>query len=122
MSIETVRLSEKAKGQLITIKKNTKIDNWNVLCRWAFMLSLKEESIPPHEDIVTNSNVEMTWKVFGGEFSDIYLAILRQRIKTDFGEIDEDELSYYFKLHLHRGVSYLLTKSKDINQLFKLAL
>ncbi|MEF1205324.1 DNA sulfur modification protein DndE [Photobacterium damselae] len=122
MSIETIRLSEKAKGQLITVKKNTKIDNWNVLCRWAFMLSLKEESIPPHEDIVTNSNVEMTWKVFGGEFSDIYLAILRQRIKTDFGEIDEDELSYYFKLHLHRGVSYLLTKSKDINQLFKLAL
>ncbi|XNH21819.1 DNA sulfur modification protein DndE [Vibrio cyclitrophicus] len=120
MSIETVRLSEKAKGQLITVKKYTKIDNWNVLCRWALMLSLKEESIPPHEDIVTNSNVEMTWKVFGGEFSEIYLAMLRQRIKTDFGEIDEDELNYHFKLHLHRGISYLLNSSKDINQLINL--
>lgn len=117
MSIENVRLSEKAKGQLITVKKNTKIDNWNVLCRWALMLSLKEESIPPHEDIVTNSNVEMTWKVFGGEFSDIYLAMLRQRITTDFGKIDEDDLNYHFKLHLHRGISYLLQKSKCINQL-----
>ncbi|MEZ9324667.1 DNA sulfur modification protein DndE [Vibrio cyclitrophicus] len=117
MSIETVRLSEKAKGQLITVKKYTKIDNWNVLCRWALMLSLKEESIPPHEDIVTNSNVEMTWKVFGGEFSEIYLAMLRQRIKTDFGEIDEDELNYHFKLHLHRGISYLLQNSKNIDGL-----
>jgi len=117
MSIEIVRLSEKAKGQLITVKKNTKIDNWNVLCRWALMLSLKEESIPPHEDIVINSNVEMTWKVFGGEFSDIYLAMLRQRIKTDFGKIDEDELNYHFKLHLHRGISYLLQKSKNIDSI-----
>jgi len=117
MSIEIVRLSEKAKGQLITVKKNTKIDNWNVLCRWALMLSLKEESIPPHEDIIINSNVEMTWKVFGGEFSDIYLAMLRQRIKTDFGKIDEDELNYHFKLHLHRGISYLLQKSKNIDSI-----
>lgn len=122
MSIETVRLSEKAKGQLITVKKKTKIDNWNVLCRWALMLSLKEEGIPPHEDIITNSNVEMTWKVFGGEFSDIYLAVLRQRIKKDYGIIDEGELNYYFKLHLHRGISYLLSKSKSIDNLIKLVL
>ncbi|SMY34070.1 hypothetical protein PMAL9190_01481 [Photobacterium malacitanum] len=121
MNIETVRLSEKAKGQLVTVKKKTKIDNWNVLCRWALMLSLKEESIPPHEDIITNSNVEMTWKVFGGEFSDIYLAVLRQRIKKDFGKINEDELNYHFKLHLHRGISYLLSKSKSIDTLIKLS-
>lgn len=120
MSIEIVRLSEKAKGQLITVKKNTKIDNWNVLCRWALMLSLKEESIPPHEDIVTNSNVEMTWKVFGGEFSDIYLAMLKQRIYLDYGKVDEDELYYHLKLHLHRGISYLLSKSKCINELLSL--
>ncbi|GHY22778.1 DNA sulfur modification protein DndE [Vibrio cholerae] len=121
MSIEIVRLSEKAKGQLITVKKNTKIDNWNVLCRWALMLSLKEESIPPHEDIVTNSNVEMTWKVFGGEFSDIYLAMLKQRIYLDYGKVDEDELYYHLKLHLHRGVSYLLNNSKCIENLIELA-
>ncbi|EKO3422064.1 DNA sulfur modification protein DndE [Vibrio fluvialis] len=121
MSIETVRLSEKAKGQLITVKKNTKIDNWNVLCRWALMLSLKEESIPPHEDIVTNSNVEMTWKVFGGEFSNIYLAMLKQRIYLDYGKVDEDELYYYFKLHLHRGVSYLLNNSRSIDRMLDTA-
>lgn len=117
MSIENIRLSEKAKGQLITVKRNTKIENWNVLCRWALMLSLKEPSIPPHEDIVTDSNVEMTWKVFGGEFSDIYLAMLKQRIYLDYGKVDEDELYYYFKLHLHRGISYLTRNCKSIEQL-----
>lgn len=122
MSIETVRLSEKAKGQLITVKRNTKIENWNVLCRWALMLSLKEDSIPPHEEIITNSNVEMTWKVFGGEFADIYLALMKQRIYEDYGNVNESELGYYFKLHLHRGISYLLNNPKDINSLIKLAL
>lgn len=121
MSIENIRLSEKAKGQLITVKRNTKIENWNVLCRWALMLSLKEPSIPPHEDIVTDSNVEMTWKVFGGEFSDVYLAMLKQRIYLDYGKVDEDELYYYFKLHLHRGVSYLSVKNKSIDSLVKQA-
>ncbi|WP_077953634.1 DndE family protein [Salmonella enterica] len=51
MSIEHVRLSEKAKQQLITLKRRTGIDNWNVLCRWAFCLSLAEKAVPPHEDI-----------------------------------------------------------------------
>ena len=86
------------------------------------MLSLKEESIPPHEDIVTNSNVEIDWKVFGGEFADIYLAMIRQRVKSDFGKIDEDELNYHFKLHLHRGISYLLSKSQHIDSLLKTGL
>ena len=122
MSIETIRLSEKAKAQLITIKKNTKIENWNVLCRWALMLSLKEKSLPPHEDILTNSNIEMTWKVFGGEFSDIYMAMLKQRIYQDYNKVNEDEIYYHFKLHLHRGISYLTNKSKSINGLVKLAL
>ncbi|WP_435947067.1 DndE family protein [Dryocola sp. BD586] len=34
MSIDNVRLSEKAKQQLITLKRRTGIENWNVLCRW----------------------------------------------------------------------------------------
>ena len=122
MSIETVKLSEKAKSQLVTIKRHTKIENWNVLCRWALMLSLQESSVPPHEEIHTNSNVEMTWKVFGGEFADIYMAMLKQRIYQDEGELDEEKLSYFFKLHLHRGVSYLFYKAKNIDEMIKLAL
>jgi DNA sulfur modification protein DndE len=32
--IENVRISEKAKNQLITLKRRTGIQNWNTLCRW----------------------------------------------------------------------------------------
>ncbi|EKK5432484.1 DNA sulfur modification protein DndE, partial [Enterobacter hormaechei] len=72
MSIEMVKVSEKGKQQLITLKKRTGIENWNILCRWALCVSLAESSVPPHEDIITDSNIEMSWKTFAGEFSEIY--------------------------------------------------
>ncbi|MBC6474598.1 MAG: DndE family protein, partial [Hormoscilla sp. GM102CHS1] len=39
-------LSQTAKNQLTQLKRNTKIDQWNILCRWAFCRSLAEPSIP----------------------------------------------------------------------------
>ena len=120
MNIENIRLSEKAKQQLVTLKRRTGIENWNVLCRWAFCLSLSEVAIPPHEDITTDSTVEMTWKTFGGEYSEIYLALLKQRIKNDYGKIEEDKLYYHFKLHLHRGISYLTNKINKIEDIIRL--
>lgn len=113
MSIEHVRLSEKAKQQLITLKRRTGIDNWNILCRWALCLSLSEKSLPPHEDIVTDSSIEMTWKTFGGEHSEIYLSLIRKRTFDDYG--NDADINYYFKLHLHRGISYLLNKVNCID-------
>ncbi len=40
MSIKQVRLSAEAKEQLIRLKTRTGIGQWNILCRWAFCLSL----------------------------------------------------------------------------------
>jgi DNA sulfur modification protein DndE len=105
--IETVKVSEKARIQLITLKKRTGIQNWNVLCRWAFCLSLKEETPLPNESIVTDSSVEMTWRTFTGGEESLYLNLLMYRAKKDQIKIEKDELNNYFKLHLHRGISYL---------------
>ncbi len=105
--IETVKVSEKARIQLITLKKRTGIQNWNVLCRWAFCLSLKEETPLPNETIVTDSSVEMTWRTFTGGDESLYLNLLMYRAKKDQIKIEKDELNNYFKLHLHRGISYL---------------
>jgi DNA sulfur modification protein DndE len=105
--IETVKVSEKARIQLITLKKRTGIQNWNVLCRWAFCLSLKEETPLPNEIIVTDSSVEMTWRTFTGGDESLYLNLLMYRAKKDQIKIEKDELNNYFKLHLHRGISYL---------------
>lgn len=118
MIIESVRLSEKAKSQLIRIKARTGINQWNHLCRWAFCLSLREPSVPPFEDIATNSNVEMTWKTFGGEFQDVYLGLLKTRLVSDNINLTNSNIHLYFKLHLHRGISYLAKNSDSIASLF----
>jgi len=105
--IEKFKLSERAKTQLITLKRKTKIENWNILCRWAFCLSLKEPSVPPHESIPSDSSVEMTWKVFGGEHAEVYHAMLLQRCKQDGIGLKPEKINAHFRLHLHRGISYL---------------
>jgi len=120
--IDNVRISEKAKNQLITLKRRTGIQNWNVLCRWAFCLSLRESTAPPHENIVTDSAIEMTWRTFTGGDEALYLALLIEKARIDKVSIDKVELNHYFKLHLHRGISYLNSSPTDsIENYIKLA-
>jgi DNA sulfur modification protein DndE len=105
--IETIRLSERARQQLITLKRHTRIQNWNVLCRWAFCVSLRESSVPPDEDIPADSSVEMSWRTFGGSNDDIYWVLLVVRARRDGVEPTPTALNKYFRIHLHRGISYL---------------
>lgn len=105
--IERIRLSQTAKDQLTKLKRNTKIDQWNILCRWGFCYSLAEKTMPSPVPIPGDSNVELTWKIFGGEFSDILLLALKQRCYNDGIGIDQETLATQFRLHLHRGIGYL---------------
>ncbi len=107
MAIEHIRLSKQAREQLIRIKRYTGIEHWNVLCRWAFCRSLAEVSVPPPARIPADSNVEMSWKVFGGRYHEIYLALLRERCLRDGLGVDDELLASQFRLHLHRGIAYL---------------
>jgi len=107
MAIEHIRISQQAKDQLIKLKRVTGIEHWNVLCRWAFCLSLAEQSVPPQSRIPADSNVEMSWKVFGGRYADLYMALLKERCVRDGLGTDPDVLAQQFRLHLHRGISYL---------------
>ena len=107
MSIEYVRLSQQAKEQLIRLKRFTGIQNWNVLCRWAFCVSLSEPSKPSLGSIQADSAVEMTWKVFGGEYQETYLALLKERCHRDGLEVTDENLSTQLRLHLHRGIAEL---------------
>lgn len=124
MIIETIRLSQAAKDQMISLKRKTGIENWNVLCRWGFALSLREKGVPPVQKIPADSNVEMSWKVFGGTYCDIYEALFIERCRTDGIDIKNSHLvSDHFRLHLHRGIGYLSGNRsvKDIVSLIKLA-
>jgi DNA sulfur modification protein DndE len=110
LTIDTIRLSEKQKQQLTKLKGKTGIENWNVLCRWALCLSLAEETAPPVEDIPSDSNVEMSWKVFAGDYAEIYLALLRQTYNKQFIHSKDIDFICFFKLHLNRGISYYTAK------------
>ncbi|MBF0195434.1 MAG: DNA sulfur modification protein DndE [Magnetococcales bacterium] len=107
MPAEYIRLSQQAKEQLVKLKRYTGIENWNVLCRWGFCLSLAEPTIPTDIKIPADSNVEMSWKVFGGKYHELYSALLKERCLNDHLSIDEETLSHQFRLHLHRGIAYL---------------
>lgn len=123
MTIEYVRLSKKAKDQLIRLKAVTGIQHWNVLCRWAFCISLSEDSVPAPIKIATDSNVEMSWKVFAGEHHEIYYGLLKERCLKDGIKITDSNLAEQFKLHLHRGISYLAgnKKIRDIQSFLTIA-
>ncbi len=108
MPIEHIRLSRAARDQLVTLKRRTKIMHWNVLCRWAFCRSLAEDTPPPAARVPADSNVEMTWKVFAGAHGDELWALLRQRCHADGLPMDEETLAAQFRLHLHRGIGYLV--------------
>ncbi len=107
MSIETVRLSQRGKEQLMRLKRTTGIKNWNVLCRWALALSLADSTVPLVKEIVTDSNVEMTWKTFGGSASDLYYAHVVHRAYVEANATDDDAVERVFLAHLHRGIGYL---------------
>jgi len=106
--IDIIRLSEKQKQQLITLKRKTGIENWNVLCRWALCKSLADPTVPPKEDIPSDSNVEMTWRTFAGSEHKIYESIVLFRSKKDMvGENIHD----FIKRHISRGLNSLLKSS-----------
>jgi len=120
MALDHIRLSNQAKDQLTRLKRSTGIKNWNVLSRWAFCASLADKGSPSPAKIATDSSVEMSWKVFGGEYQDVYLALLKERCERDGVGTSPDTLTQQFKLHLHRGIGYLASdrRIKDISGLF----
>ncbi len=120
MAIDHVYVSEKGKKQLSKLKSKTGIQQWNHLCRWAFCLSLQEQSVPPLEDIKTDSSIDMNWQTFAGEYSEVYMALLKTRLVNDAISCDDESLKLHFKIHLHRGISYLAKKIDTVSDLYTL--
>jgi DNA sulfur modification protein DndE len=119
--VERVRISQAAKDQLIKLKRVTKIDQWNILCRWALCRSLAEPTPPSPIAIPADSNVEMTWQVFGGAIGDLLIIAFRQRCHDDGLSSDKETVATQFRLHLHRGIGYLAAEQsiKKIEDLIK---
>ena len=123
MIIKQVRLSQKAKEQLSRLKGKTGIKNWNILCRWALAYSLAEKTVPTDITIANDSNLEMSWLTFGGDYYEIYDALMKAWCLRVGLPVDEDTLSKYFRLNLERGIAHLCGTGfiKSIGDLLELA-
>lgn len=113
MFIKQIKLSQQEKDKLIRVKSQTGIQNWNVLCRWAFTWSLAQPTVPGGVMPLSDSNVEMSWQTFGGEYDEIYEALLRERCLRDGLDDSNDTLVKYFRLHLNRGINYFSLPGKE---------
>lgn len=112
MALDRIRFSQQARDQLIKLKRQTGLNHWNTICRWAFCASLAERTAPSSITITLDSSLEMEWTTFGGEHQEIYLALLKQRCVRDGLDTDVKTLSHQLRLHLHRGIGRLAADSQ----------
>ncbi len=105
--VETVRINSLGRDQLIRLKRQTGIEHWNILCRWALCASLREKSCPPPTQSGTENGVEMTWKIFSGDWSTVFAAMIAVRAQQDGFDLEAEGLATCLRLHIHRGLGYL---------------
>lgn len=113
--IETVRISKQGRDQLIKVRRVTGIEQWNIICRWALCLSLREDTPPLPAKGRLEGGVEIQWKTFAGEYGDLFTALILNRLGRDGYADHEDGPSQSLRAHLHRGLGYLASGSEEKN-------
>lgn len=108
--IDSIRLGQQSRDQLIRLKRITGIDNWNVLCRWALCLSLADKNVPPRIKASGESAVEISWKTFAGEHAELYAALLVQRAHAEEKPATREVLSEMVRAHVIRGIGLLTAR------------
>ena len=124
MIIKQIRLSQRAKEHLSRLKGKTGVKNWNILCRWALCYSLSENTVPTDIQIAADSNLEMSWYTFGGEYHELYEALVKAWCIRMNLPTDDETVAKYFRLNLERGIAHLSGTGfiKSIDDLAKLAI
>jgi DNA sulfur modification protein DndE len=107
MQPRSIRFSQTARDQLARLKRHTGIEHMNVLARWALCTSLSESTSPPPIKIPADSNLEMSWDVFGGRDGEILFGLVKQRCVEEGLSLDEEAVAQQLRLHVHRGLAYL---------------
>ena len=124
MSIKQFRLSAQARNQLIRLKTRTGITQWNILCRWAFCLSLRQPTPPTPIEIPQRQQRRIDVAGFWGRGSRAVLDAAQGRCEHEGLGTSDDVLLRQFRLHLHRGINHLATPQaiRSIEDLVRLAL
>lgn len=113
MRLNKICLSKEASERLKHLKARTGLTP-NILSRIGFCLSLSDSAIPnlesyPEEDREFNRYTLL------GEWDDLFVALLRQRLAQD--NLSEEDLETQFRAHLNRGVLSLHGLVKNMSDL-----
>ena len=120
LTIDVLRTSSNVKSSLTRIKTITGISNWNIICRWALCLSLKQTSLPREVEEKLDG-VEIDFDTLVGKNKSIYTQLLINNLVTHNVAVDKKNLTKYLYAHVNRGVNIIYTnKLKDISGLFNL--
>lgn len=117
MKLNRIKLSADASDRLTQLKGRTGLKP-NILSRIGFCMSLSEPSIPlidnyPEEDREFNRYTLL------GEWDEMYVALLRQRLIAD--DLPETDLEDQFRAHLNRGILSLGRVVKCLPDLLRLS-
>lgn len=95
------------------MKRRLGVDRWNEICRVALCRSLANPTKPSKPKNGWDSAIEIEWKTFAGESSDLFSASVRMRAMQDGIDIKKKEaLADYFRSHIERGIGSLQNVSK----------
>lgn len=105
--IDRIRFTASARNQLITLKRKTGIEHYNVLCRHALCLSLANLNVLVEEEYNFHNGLEIDWRTLTGGNEALYLNLVLFRATRDGIDLDEQNIKSYLTRHLHRGIAHL---------------
>ncbi len=111
--MERIKLSASARNQLATLKRRTGIEHNNAICRHALCMSLANPSGPPEENFSFAGGLEIDWRTLTGGQEALYTNLLVVRLQTEGKRVSEEAIRQAFLLHVHRGLSYLVSRRED---------
>ena len=112
MRVNRIRLSNEASERLKHLKARTGLTP-NILSRIGFCLSLADPAIPS-PDRYPEEDREFNRYTLLGEWDDLFVALLKQRVDRD--GLEED-LETQFRAHLNRGILALHPLARSVSDL-----
>ena len=117
MKFSRIKISSRSQRIFGEIKSHTGLTP-NLLARFAICMSLKEKSIP-NPDEYNEEGSELAPNVLFGEYEEIYLALMLNRLKQD--KLDPElYLNKMMRSHLNRGTIALGPRIKDLSDFYEL--
>lgn len=111
--MDRIKLNATARNQLAALKRRTGIEYNNIICRHALCISLENVSVPPDEDFDFSGGIEMDWRTLTGGQEALFNNLLISRVLSDGMSVTDEIIRKVFLLHIHRGLSYLMSKRDE---------